>query len=251
MSTPVPLVPPAVTFIYTPRSHDRVFAESARAGIAVVRWANRSRHVVGGVLLYYPAACPGAWWRTRARDTATAIVRAVGGVAWDENGAIRLIVPVGCAGFADRLMRAARGGALRTSAKSYGDDAVYGSDDAHNEAAVLVEGSGTVRVDTGRVVAACTPLPETPNIAEAVISSAARARMGEEPTERRIVHVGAAWIHAPLSWGIPEVAGVDAVSCAPEEEEEPAPIDPDLADAIADAHRREDREAAEWAWIPF
>jgi hypothetical protein len=106
-------------------------------------------------------------------------------------------------------------------------------------------------MDTGRVVAACTPLPDAPNIAEAVISSAARARMGEEPTERRIVHVGAAWIHAPLSWGIPEVAGVDAVSCAPEEEEEPAPIDPDLADAIADAHRREDREAAEWAWIPF
>lgn len=80
-------------FIYCPKSGDRVFVELQSYEVKAIRWPNGSRHIIGGTHLEVVAACPGRWWRNEAKTLATAIVQAAGGIAWDQNGTINLIVP--------------------------------------------------------------------------------------------------------------------------------------------------------------
>jgi hypothetical protein len=93
-----------VHFVYCPKSGDRVFAEKPHTTISILRWSNRCRHVIGGCHLSYAAANAGSWWRTQAVRLATAIVDSVGGIAWDEQGTVHLIVPAPSAYQADRLV---------------------------------------------------------------------------------------------------------------------------------------------------
>jgi hypothetical protein len=80
-------------FIYQPRSGSRVFASQIAATIGVVRWSNGCRHVLGGLHLEWSSAVPRQHWRTPGRALATSVVQAVGGIAWDEQGLLHLIVP--------------------------------------------------------------------------------------------------------------------------------------------------------------
>jgi len=100
----------AWTWIYKPRSGDRVFAQREHPELAVHTWEDGCRHVAGGVLLSVVAAEAGAWWRDDATALAKAIVAVAGGLAWDEQGTITLIVPASAALQAARLL--ARGEAL-------------------------------------------------------------------------------------------------------------------------------------------
>lgn len=95
-------------FIYRPKSGDRVFAHQAHETIVVVEWANGCRHVIGGTLLRYSTAVPGRWWRADAKVVATQVVASVGGIAWDDQGEVSLIVPTEWVGGVHRLMVAAR-----------------------------------------------------------------------------------------------------------------------------------------------
>lgn len=95
-----------VQFIYRPRSGDRVFAVKTHEEIASVEWRNGSRHVAGGCHLWWTASCPGAWWRSDAVTMAAAIVRRYGGIGWDDQGTVCLIVPVRAAVQAAKLMEA-------------------------------------------------------------------------------------------------------------------------------------------------
>lgn len=94
-------------FIYRPRSGDRVFAVKTHEELASIEWRNGSRHVVGGCHLWWTASCPGSWWRSDAVTMAAAIVRRYGGIGWDEQGTVCLIVPVRAAVQAAKLMEAA------------------------------------------------------------------------------------------------------------------------------------------------
>lgn len=96
-----------VQFIYCPKSGNRVFAWKTHEEIASIEWRNGCRHVVGGCCLSYATACPGSWWRSDAKRMAEVIVRRSGGVAWDEQGQVSLVVPVRAAVHAAKLMDAA------------------------------------------------------------------------------------------------------------------------------------------------
>ena len=95
-------------FIYWPKSGGRVFAQNPTDEVGVVEWYNGCRHVVGGVLLEYATAQPCMWWRDTARRIAGQIVALAGGVAWDEQGTIMLIVPCSAAAKADQVMKSVR-----------------------------------------------------------------------------------------------------------------------------------------------
>lgn len=118
----------STTFVYRPQSGDRVFACHPTADIVVVEWANGCRHVVGGVKLAYHTAGQGQWWRTAARAMADAIIPATGGVAWDCQGEVSLVVPCWCAVEVHRRM---------VSARPHHDE---GEDD-RKEAALVVAGA--------------------------------------------------------------------------------------------------------------
>jgi len=97
-------------FIYRPKSGDRVVAENATSEVAVAHWSNGSRHVVGALTrLDYFAAAPKGWWRTAACKAAESVVAAVGGVAWDDQGQVSLVVPIRWALEAHRIMKAVGG----------------------------------------------------------------------------------------------------------------------------------------------
>lgn len=241
-----------VHFVYCPKSGSRVFASAPTSGIVTVRWNNGSLHVAGGVRLTYPAAAPGHWWRDVARKVATAIVTdtrhggtgpRLGGVAYDEQGTITLIVPEGTAATVDRLMRAAARHALR---RVGGGPEHYADASEENAVAILLDG-GDIDRDTGAVVGSRGPIARPVPVYGAHVAQTERVRV-------RIVtqdetgewdHVGGvASVSAPVAWGsTPTIEGATVLSTADEAEV--------LAEAIADAHRREDRDAAEWDWIPF
>jgi hypothetical protein len=82
------------SFVYKPKSGDRVFAGSVNGGVYVFQWANGCRHIVGGVCLTYPASMQGAWWRSQAHRMASLLCTRFGGIAWDEQGTVSLVVPV-------------------------------------------------------------------------------------------------------------------------------------------------------------
>lgn len=88
----------------------RVIASREADGLALIRWSLGHVHIAGRdtVLLTYHAADPGHHWRAAANDAARLIVTAVGGLAWDERGVVRLVVPHDYAADADRIMREVR-----------------------------------------------------------------------------------------------------------------------------------------------
>lgn len=97
------------TFIYHPRSGDRVFAWADHPEIGVINWDNGCRHVVGGAHLSVVAVHPGKWWRDQATTVAAALVQAAGGIAWDDQGKVSLILPERWAVRAVQLLIAAGG----------------------------------------------------------------------------------------------------------------------------------------------
>lgn len=82
------------TFVYSPKSHNPVFAMTpGPAKLTVVQWDNQSHHIVGEhVVLRFPAANPKQWWRNDARVFLTKIASAIGGVAWDDHGVMNIAV---------------------------------------------------------------------------------------------------------------------------------------------------------------
>lgn len=80
-------------FIYAPQSGSRIFAANPDNGVVLVTYPNGSAHVFGGELLSVFAATPKRYWRPEAREAAAAIVAAVGGVAFDQQGTISMVVP--------------------------------------------------------------------------------------------------------------------------------------------------------------
>lgn len=98
------------TWIYKPRSGDRVFVEKPGDEVAIVEWPNGCRHVVGGVHLQYWAAECGSWWRDKARSMAAKAIESIGqGVAWDNQGHVHMVVPVRFAWQVAGMMEAAAG----------------------------------------------------------------------------------------------------------------------------------------------
>lgn len=83
------------SFIYCPRSGDRVFAENILPGtkLGVVEWSNACRHITGGVEVSFNAAIAGKWWRDAARDLTAHVVNEFGGVTWDDRGDIHAHLP--------------------------------------------------------------------------------------------------------------------------------------------------------------
>ncbi len=82
-----------IQFIYQPKSGDRVFAQNEGNTIQVVRWSNGCRHVYGGIMFEFNAASQGLYWRGQAVRMATMLVAKVGGIAWDTQGVISVVVP--------------------------------------------------------------------------------------------------------------------------------------------------------------
>ena len=97
-----------ITFIYRPRSGDRVFAFRAHPAIAIIGWPCGSRHAAGGVRLTYKASSTGCSYRDEAKSVAATIVAAAGGIAWDDRGTVSLVVPKTKGLAADLYMRACR-----------------------------------------------------------------------------------------------------------------------------------------------
>jgi hypothetical protein len=83
------------TFIYKPRSGDRVFISLEGDEIGVLEYPNGCRHAVGGVHLRLSTAEPDAYWRGAAIEAAKTAVSGIGqGVSWDDRGTIHMVVPV-------------------------------------------------------------------------------------------------------------------------------------------------------------
>jgi len=123
----------ATVFIYQPTTGDRVFHCRPSDCIRVVVWQNGCRHVTGGVHFSWQTANPRQHWRGAAVTMARAIVEAVGGVAWDENGVIHLVVPHTRAYLAWDWM-------CDTATAEIGDDAQLDANDKTNIVRMIVEG---------------------------------------------------------------------------------------------------------------
>lgn len=129
------------TWIYRPRSGDRVRAIIGSAHLGWVEYPNGCRHVVGDLgHLVYEAAQPGRWWRDTATTAACEIVSAIrGGAAWDEQGRVHLLVPHEHAAGADRVMRDVRPH----------EDA---AEDHRNAGALFSAGAAEVVLEQGRLM---------------------------------------------------------------------------------------------------
>ena len=92
-------------FIYAPTTGDKVFAQKEHRSIVVVKYRNQSRHVWGGSpVLSWEAAQAGKYWRSAAARIAASLIESYGGIAWDERGTIRMIVPANMAVQAMEIM---------------------------------------------------------------------------------------------------------------------------------------------------
>lgn len=148
------------SFIYCPKSGSRIIAAMPNECIRVTRWQNGCQHVDGGVLLAWYTSEPGQHWRANARCMASQIVRSVGGVAWDEQGTVCLVVPHRNAVEARDLMA--------DTAIAAGLPDVLNEDDRRNNARLVLAGclgfrpgslTETVRQPVGNVTVDW-PLPE-------------------------------------------------------------------------------------------
>ena len=126
------------TFIYQPRAGLPFYATRPTPYVLEWGWANGCRHVVGGTCLSWLAAAPGRWWRDQAGVLARNIVRALGGVAWDHQGTVSVIVPTHHAHTAWEMVRAA----------SHASGAPIGPDDwdsLANTASLVMSGAAELR----------------------------------------------------------------------------------------------------------
>ena len=216
-------------FVYRPKAGDRVFAERAAPGMAVVKWGNGCRHVVGGVHMEWYAAAPGSWWRRQAKTLAEEIVGSVGGIAWDDQGAIRLIVPVGVAARVRALMCA--GEAHMTSSSETEQDALK------RDAALIMAGyrpaEGRLDIGASGLFVAERPVIEKA-AADTIAPKAYVWFFGPAPS-KDAARPTIASVTAPSTWGPPEVLmppGAEEVKhtvLSPAPEEAPG-ARPELAD---------------------
>lgn len=97
-----------MAYIYAPTTGDRVFAcDTTRGGLVVVRYRNGSRHVLGsGVEVSAHCSSPGHWCRTDARRAVSQIVSRYGGIGWDAQGTVHVLVPPHAAGLARAALAA-------------------------------------------------------------------------------------------------------------------------------------------------
>jgi hypothetical protein len=178
-------------FVYHPRSSDRVFACWVE-GIGlptVITWQNGCRHVVGGTHLVYESAEPRAHWRYDAERMARRIIDMTGGIAWDDQGTIHLVVPSPAAWQVDRWMRAAK-------AASVGDAADVCEHD-RNVAAMVITGAA--------------PLEHISRGADGVVR--ASVRRVHDAWEVTVFDAVGRWrsVKAPQAWGPPVIAGPESV----------------------------------------
>lgn len=98
-----------ITFIYQPKSGDRVFVSKAHPEMLIARYSNGCRHVYGGSpVLSWHTTGEGEYWRGRAKKVLSDIIDAVGGIGWDEKGHVQAIVPRNAAFNVLRWMDAAK-----------------------------------------------------------------------------------------------------------------------------------------------
>jgi hypothetical protein len=96
------------TFIYRPTTGDRVFVEVFTPHLRIVKWSNGCRHVQGGVRLSWVATTR-PYWRQDGKALLAHAVSATGGIAWDEQGVLHVVVPTYAAGEVRRLVCALTG----------------------------------------------------------------------------------------------------------------------------------------------
>lgn len=98
----------AQTWIYQPKSGDRVFAERPSPAVMVIRFHDGCRVVCGdNVELQYTACLAGEHWRANGRRAMAELIDAFQeGVAYDEQGCLCAIVPRAIAAEFDRYLRA-------------------------------------------------------------------------------------------------------------------------------------------------
>lgn len=109
----------SVHFIYCPTTGSRLLTPSDAAGLVpLVIWHNSCIHAIG-VSLMVSAAESGSWCRDGARAIAIHVATSLGGVAWDAQGVVSVVVPAWGANEAYQLMReslaATRGAAIDVS----------------------------------------------------------------------------------------------------------------------------------------
>jgi hypothetical protein len=83
-----------VHFVYTPRSGPRWLPGAGpreEVVVPTVVWPNRSAHVYG-YRVSVRAAIPGRYWRDEAREAARAVAVHFGGVAYDNQGDVAVVV---------------------------------------------------------------------------------------------------------------------------------------------------------------
>jgi len=198
----------STTFVYCPRSGDRIFAALAVNGVVLIRWPNGCSHVVGGTHLSWGTAAPGEHWRDLARAIATRLVETFGGVAWDEQGAVHMVVPPHTSGTVEHLVRATRIRAVHRHREEY--------DDTSNAVACLL--AGTMHLDP-ETQHPCTSTP-TPRNNDLPLPTFLRRLPQEEadPEETQqavVVTVPPCgeegeeqfYVLAPVAWGEPLVYG--------------------------------------------
>jgi hypothetical protein len=87
-------VVPDIHFVYAPRSGPRWLPGAGpREGIVVptVVWQNQSAHVYG-YRVSVRASIPGRYWRDEAREAARAVALYFGGLAYDNQGEVSVVV---------------------------------------------------------------------------------------------------------------------------------------------------------------
>ncbi len=83
------------TFVYAPQRGDRIFANGLKSShMALVRYANGSAHVLGGIELVYSTANPGNHWRSELRAMLSGMARNIPLIAWDVCGEIHVKTPL-------------------------------------------------------------------------------------------------------------------------------------------------------------
>lgn len=84
---------PLQTFIYAPTTGPTIFARYPVRELAILTYRNEAAHVIGGRHLQLDTATRREWWRSAARRLVQELLEAVGGIGWDVEGQIHLVVP--------------------------------------------------------------------------------------------------------------------------------------------------------------
>jgi len=194
-------------FIYKPTSGSRVFAHTWSPEIMVFEWRNGSKHVVGGTYLVLRPDGSGLS-REIARRLAGDTVNLHGGLAWDEQGSVQVILT--CAGIKP-FVKAVK--ALSRASHLLGtklDFAYIGSQ---------LYLQGMAYLDHGGVFAPSVPPPDDIRLVTVDQTSWREGfNMDGSPLERRLViETSHGLVVVPESW-VPEGS-----EWLPPSEEEPEP----------------------------